>query len=114
MSASAFSLSLAVPSEGFEVSSGEPVLGGLNQDMHFFCPKCLSWMFTRPTGADWFVNVRATMLDEHDWFTPFVETYTGEKLPWAATPASHSYDTIPSMEEYPRLIREFQQLWAKG
>jgi hypothetical protein len=112
MSASAFSLSVGVPAEAFEVTAGEPVLGGLNRDMHHFCPQCLSWMFTRPVGMDWFVNVRSTMLDERHWSTPFVETYTSEKLPWAATPAVHSYETIPSMDEYPRLMDEFQQQLA--
>jgi hypothetical protein len=29
MSASAFSLSVAIPSEGFRVTAGEPVIGGL-------------------------------------------------------------------------------------
>ncbi len=29
-----------------------------------------------------FVNVRATMLDDATWFTPFIESYTCEKLLW--------------------------------
>jgi hypothetical protein len=103
---------VGVPSEAFEVTAGEPALGGLDRDMHHFCPQCLSWMFTRPVGMDWFVNVRSTMLDERHWSTPFVETYTSEKLPWATTPAVHSYETIPSMDEYPRLMEEFQQQLA--
>ena len=48
-------------------------------------------MFTRPEGLDFFVNLRATMLDDPSWFTPFIETWTSEKLAWAATPAVHSY-----------------------
>ena len=40
-------------------------------------------MFTRADGMDWFVNLRPSMLDEHGWFAPFVETWTSEKLPWA-------------------------------
>jgi hypothetical protein len=83
MSASAFSLSVAVPADGFALTKGEAVLGGLSRDMHHFCPRCMSWMFTRPVGMDWFVNIRATMLDKHDWFEPLVETFTREKLPWA-------------------------------
>ena len=39
MSASAFSLSVAVPAEGFAVTAGEPVIGGLHgTTRHFFCP----------------------------------------------------------------------------
>jgi hypothetical protein len=48
-------------------------------------------MFTRPEGRDFFVNLRPTMLDDPSWFTPFIETSTSEKLPWATTPAVHSF-----------------------
>ena len=63
MSASAFSLSAAIPSNGFAVVQGEPVLGGLRgpEAHHHFCPHCMTWMFTRPEGMDWFVNLRPTM-----------------------------------------------------
>jgi hypothetical protein len=53
MSASAFSLSIGIPSEGFDVTEGEPVTGGLHgPTRHFFCARCLSWMFTRPEGMN--------------------------------------------------------------
>ena len=107
MSASAFSLSLAIPTEGFEVTKGEPVLGGLNRDMHYFCPDCMTWMFTRPLGMDWFVNIRAPILDDHRWVLPFVETFTAEKLPWASTPAKHSFETLPELPAYDGLIKAF-------
>jgi len=108
MSAGAYSLSAAIPSDAFEVTQGEPVIGGLHgASRHFFCPHCMSWMFTRSEGLDWFVNLRPTMLDEPGWFTPFVETWTSEKLPWAGTPAVHSYEALPAMEEYEKLVKEF-------
>lgn len=111
MSASAFSLTVTVPSAGFEVMAGEPVIGGLHgPTRHYFCPHCMSWMFTRPAGFDQFVNVRATMLDDHRDFTPFIEVWTREKLPWAVTPAVHSYRTQPAMEDYGALLAEFAQL----
>ena len=109
MSASAFSLSVAIPTAGFVLVSGEPVIGGLrNTDLqHFFCPKCMSWMFTRFLPE--FVNVRVTMLDDVSWFEPFVETWTSTRLPWANTPAVHSYAEFPPMEEYAKLTAEFSQ-----
>ncbi len=68
MTGSAFSLSAAIPSEGFAVTQGEPVIGGLHgPSRHYFCPHCLSWLFTRPEGLDHFVNVRSTMLDDPAW-----------------------------------------------
>jgi hypothetical protein len=109
MSSSAYSLSAAFPSDGFEVIQGEPVPGGLKGgDIHHnFCPDCLSWMFTRIEGLDWFVNVRATLLDDTSWYEPFLETYTSEMLPWAKTPAVRSYPKFPEMDEYQGLIGEF-------
>jgi hypothetical protein len=113
MSASAFSLSVTVPAEGFEVIQGRPVIGGLHgpQAHHHHCDHCKSWMFTRVEGLDFFVNLRTTMLDAHDWAAPFVETCTGEKLPWAETPAAHSFATFPGMDEWQSLMTAFA---AKG
>lgn len=108
MTGSAFSLSIAVPSDGFAVTAGEPVIGGLHgATRHFFCPHCMSWLFTRPEGLDWLVNVRATMLDDAHSFEPFIETFTSEKLPWATTPAAHRFATFPQAEEYGPLVDEF-------
>jgi hypothetical protein len=114
MSASAYSLSVAVPSEGFAVTQGEPVIGGLHgASHHHFCPYCMSWMFTRTEGFDFFVNVRATMLDDHSWFAPYIETWTSEKLPWATTPAVHSYEAVPPLETYQRLVQEYAD-WVQA
>lgn len=110
MSASAFSLSALYPSNSFEVLTGEPAIGGLHgATRHFFCPHCMSWLFTRPEGLDDLVNVRATMLDDACTFMPFIETYTGEMLPWAKTPAIHSFEKFPPVELYPKLVEEFAQ-----
>jgi hypothetical protein len=62
----------------------------------------MSWMFTKPEGLDMFVNVRATMLDDASGFTPFIETWTSEKLPLASTPAVHRYAKFPEFSDYER------------
>lgn len=113
MTASAFSLSAAFPSAAFEVTQGEPVIGGLHGEIrHFFCPRCMSWLFTRMPGMDWFVNVRATTLNEPARFAPFVETCTDDKLPWAATPAAHSYPGFPPIEDFDDLMKGFAERGA--
>ena len=105
MSGSAYSLSAAIPTEGFAVVEGEPVVAGASAEAgHHFCPDCMTWMFTRPEGLDFFVNVRPTMLDDTGWYSPFIETYTSEKLTWATTPAVHSYEKFPAMEDFEPLI----------
>jgi hypothetical protein len=64
-------------------------------------------MFTRIVGMGEFVNVRPTMFDDPKWTRPFIETMTAEKLPWAETPARHSYPGYPPVEHYQRLMEEF-------
>lgn len=90
------------------MTSGDPVIGGLHgASRHYFCGFCMSWLFTKPEGIDFFVNVRSTMLAGHAWSEPFIETCTSEKLDWAYTPARHSYAEFPPPEAYERLIAEF-------
>jgi hypothetical protein len=114
MTASAFSLSAAIPSAAFSVTQGEPVIGGLHgAQRHYFCAHCMSWMFTRLQGIDQFVNLRPTMLDDASWFTPFIETCTKERLPWATTPATHSFETFPPYEDYAGLVAEYAKQASK-
>jgi hypothetical protein len=109
MTGSAFSTTVTVPSDGFEVTDGKTELGGLRgpQIRHHHCPDCSSWVFTRVEGMDAFVNLRATMLDDPSWFSPFAEFYTSEMLPWAATPAVHSFEKFPEFETYADLAAEY-------
>jgi hypothetical protein len=107
LSASAYSLSVAVPASGFQVTLGEPVIGGLHgEHQHLYCPYCKNWMFTRLHGLD-IVNVRASALDDHGWYSPFAETCTAERLPWATTPARHSFPGFPEPEAYAPLMEAF-------
>jgi hypothetical protein len=107
MTASAYSLSAAIPNAGFEVVRGEPILGGLkNPELrHHFCPNCYSWLYTRFMQD--FVNVRVTMLDDATWFAPFVETWTSTRLPWATTGAPHAFPEFPAMDGMPALLAAF-------
>lgn len=109
MTASAYSLTVTLPADGFEVVKGEPIIGGLRgpEVHHHHCPDCLSWVFTRAEGFDWFVNLRASVLDDHGWFEPYVELWAGEKLPWAATGARHSYETMPQLADFETLMQGY-------
>jgi hypothetical protein len=110
MTASAFSLSALYRSSSFQVLKGEPAVGGLHgATRHFFCPFCMSWVFTRPDGLEDLVNVRATMLDDARGYTPFIETYTSEMLPWATTPAVHRFERFPPAERFPELLAEYRR-----
>ncbi len=110
MTGSAFSLSSLFPAEAFSLISGEPVLGGLRgATRHYFCQDCKSWMFTRPEGLDAFVNVRSTLLADAAGYRPFIETFTSEKLEWAATGAVRSFEAFPPPESFPELLQQFAE-----
>ncbi len=108
MTASAFALTITLPADGLRVTQGETVIGGLHgETRHNFCPHCLSWIFTRPGRDESFVNLRAPVLDDHAWFTPFIEVFTRARLVGVETGALYSYSAFPEMSDYPDLLREF-------
>ncbi len=108
MSSSAYSLSVMVQLEGFEITKGETIVGGMRATpIHYFCPRCMSWMFTRFDESSPFMNLRATMLDDATWFEPFMETCVDERLPWATTTATHQFNKFPTMDDFSALIQAF-------
>ncbi|NVZ24555.1 GFA family protein [Pseudomonas gingeri] len=110
MTASAFSLTALVLAEHFVVTRGTPVTGGLRgATRHLFCPDCLTWVFTRPDGNDSVIGVRSTLLENPERFRPFMETWTSEKLSWAATGAAHSFERFPEPHEYAALAEKYSQ-----
>lgn len=110
MTGGAYSLSIAIPKGGFEVVRGETVIGGIHGPArHHHCEHCKSWLFTEPDGMDFFVNLRASMLDDTSWFAPFIETYVAEGFAWAKTGAVHSFDGVPELSAYEPLVAEFAQ-----
>ncbi|RIY03554.1 GFA family protein [Aureimonas flava] len=108
LTASAFSLSALYRVDAFAIDAGETVIGGLHgRHRHFFCSRCLSWVFTRPEGMDELVDVRSTMLDGVSTAPPFIETETAEKLPWIDLPVAHSFERFPERTDFPGLLAEF-------
>ena len=108
ISGSAFSLTASFLLTAFAITEGEPALGGLHgEHRNFFCSHCKSWLFTRPAGLEWVVNVRATTLDDASWYQPFAEFYTSEKLPWAATSAVQSFAAFPDPNETEPLVKAY-------
>jgi hypothetical protein len=112
MTGSAYATTMAVPEPSFAVTQGETVIGGMHDARlhHQHCDQCKSWVYTSFEPATGFFNVRATMLDDPSWFTPFMEVFTSEALPWARVDAPHSYEKFPSMEDYPALLAEFARI----
>ena len=109
MSASAFSLTALFPAAGFAVTQGEPIIGGLHgSTRHYFCPHCLTWLFTRPAGVDAYVGVRSSLLENPRDYLPFMETWTREQLPGMTTGASVSFEAFPDPQDFPALMSRFR------
>lgn len=107
LSASAFSLTAMFAADAFAVIKGEPQIGALHGDNpYYFCPRCLNWLCTALRGAP-VVNVRPALFDVPAWSTPFIESYVSEKLPWATTPAKHSFEKFPTPDRYGPLTAEY-------
>ena len=110
MTGGAFSLSTLYPSEALTITAGEPVLGGMRgATRHYFCPDCMSWLFTRPEGLDEYVNVRSPMLTDAPAHRPFMEAWTRERLPWGSTGALRSFETVPPPESIADLLADFAE-----
>ena len=113
MTGSAFSLSVAVPDNGFEVLQGDTVPGGADKAFgHRFCPVCLSWVWTKHPEMEGFLNLRATMLDDPSWVRPYLESWTSEGLPFVASGAVRSYAGFPPVEDYPDILAGYAE-WAQ-
>ncbi len=113
MSASAFSLTALVPADGFSVIQGTPQIGALHGQSHYlYCSYCLNWLYTAPAGMP-FVNVRPVLFDVPLWRIPFAETCVDEKLPWATTPAQHSFSQYPPPEQYASLTAAYAE-WVNA
>lgn len=109
MTGGAYSITVTVPASGFAVTAGEPVVGGCRaaEVAHWHCDWCKSWVYTTPAAMPEIVNVRASMLDQVGWFSPFVETQAAEKLAFAETGAPHAFARFPADDEWPRLIKAY-------
>ena len=114
MTGGAFSLSSLYDWSRFEVTAGETVLGGLKgATRHFFCPSCLSWLFTRPEGMDDYVNIRSTMFEDPGAHRPYVDVHRREKVPGVETGAVEQFETVPANDRFGPLIGAYAS-WGEA
>jgi hypothetical protein len=106
LSSSAFSMTLMLPADGFEVLSGDTEIGALHRAeiQHHFCTHCKSWLYTTGPLLGGHVNFRPTMLDNASWVRPYMETWAAAKLPGVSTGAAVSYDQFPPPEDFQKLM----------
>lgn len=110
LTSSAYSMAFIVPTSGFEVIQGEPVLGGIHgEHKQYYCGHCKTWLFTRPAQMDTIINVRSTILDDASWVVPFIDIETADKLPGVVTGAQMSFEGTPPMDEFPAILAAYSE-----
>jgi hypothetical protein len=111
LSASAFSLGLAVPESGFRLVEGAPQrwtkFGSSGKPSHqFSCPNCSGWTHTKPEVLTSGLVLRPMTLDDHHGFRPVAEIFTRSALPSGrlSTPFSFQAD----FENIPLIKKTFE------
>ena len=96
LTASAFSLGLAVPAGGFttegETHASEKTADSGGWSRRFTCPTCAVWTHTRTEHAPDIAIVRPGTLQDHGWFRPVAQLFTRSAYPWALMPLQLSYE----------------------
>ena len=110
LSASAFSLGLALAEDDLKITAGDvhewSKQGSSGKPSHqYSCATCNTWICTRPESEAGSVIVRPTTLDEHGWFRPVAQLYVRSALPWANLATLMSFETqfedpAPLVEAY--------------
>lgn len=115
LTSGAYSLTLMLPGEGFEVVEGETTLGGMHraEAQHHYCTHCKGWLYTTAPALGGLVNFRPAMLDDASWVVPYMEACVLEKLPGVVTGAKHSFDQFPAREQYAELMAGFAREGAR-
>jgi hypothetical protein len=100
MTASAFSLGLAIPRAGFSLLSDDVSPRTIDKtadsgatSTRYLCPDCAGWTHTTTTGSPDSVIVRPSSLDDAAWVRPVAEIFTRSALPWARLATAFSYET---------------------
>ncbi len=96
-----FSSFVIVPADAFQVVQGSlryhaspSERGGATR--RGFCPDCGSPIAVKPDAAPHFVAIGVASLDDPSWFSPQVEAWTSDALPWdLLNPALPKFETYP-------------------
>ena len=97
LTASAFSIGLAVPDAGFAVIGGQPRMWTKIADSgkpshQYWCAVCHGWTHTVAEGSPGMVVVRASTLDSSDWVRPVGQIFLRSAYPWARLPVLLNYN----------------------
>ena len=97
LTASAFSIGLAVPEASFAVGGGEPRMWTKTADSgkpshQYWCAVCHGWTHTIAEASPGVVVVRASTLDNSDWVRPVGQIFLRSAYPWARLSVPLNYE----------------------
>ncbi len=100
-SGSAFGMSLIVPTQSFQLLTGEPKIFSRSSDsgrlVHCaFCPTCGTRIYHSPEAMKGSVNIKPGTLDDTSWLEPGLHVWTKSRQPWFSIPEGiRSFDSQP-------------------
>ena len=110
MTGGPYSLGAIYPSAAVTIKAGEVAsIGADAQAGHEGCPRCASWVLTRPPGLGDIVVIRSSLFEDAGVFAPFVESFTSERLPFVGPIAPSSYERFPDPTEFPALVSAYAE-----
>jgi hypothetical protein len=110
MTGGPYSLGALYHSDAVAIVEGETSpIGADPQAGHQGCPRCASWVLTRPPGLGDITVVRSTLFENAAVFAPFVESFTSEKLPFVSLVAPNHFERFPDPSEFPALMAAYAQ-----
>jgi hypothetical protein len=115
-SGSAFSMSVVIPADGFQIVQGTPVQAGRilptgGRNVAHYCPICFSRVHTQWDGRPT-MTVRAGTLDETSGIRPVAQFWTSSAQPWALVRsnilsyAEQPTDATPMFEVWKALMAQ--------
>jgi hypothetical protein len=100
---SAFSMSLVMAADGFQIAEGEParserVLSDGQRNISVSCSKCHSRLYTQHTERNnsKTINLRVGTLDDASQIRPVAQMWTSSAQPWAIQQNILSYSGQPT------------------
>ena len=100
-SGSAFSISMVLRADSFEITRGTPAHWSLEADSGvakraFYCPDCGTRLYNRNDAMPTTLNLKPGTLDDRSWFSPQMHVWTASRQPWVPLP-----DDLPCFEGNP-------------
>ena len=93
------------------MTKGEPVIGGLHgaESHHYFCPHCMSWMFTRQRRPGLVRQCARDDARRSEQVHAVHRNLDERKAALGEHAAVHSFEALPPLEAFEGLIKGYAE-----